>query len=89
MTPYLTLESNEYQTYMLKFASNVIQKLCDLLGVIKRSHRITGSRSRWAKKDHTILERSLILKMFKISTNYGKKRADLDPLHLDNIYICI
>ena len=31
-TPYLTLESKEYQTYMLNFASNVIHKLCDLLG---------------------------------------------------------
>ena len=28
----MTLESNEYQMNMLKFASNVIQKLCDLLG---------------------------------------------------------
>ena len=55
----MTLESNEYQLYMLKFALNVVQKLCDLLGgreeVIKRSHWITGGRggggrSRWAKK---------------------------------------
>ena len=31
-TPYSTLDSNTYQSYELKFASNVIQKLCDLLG---------------------------------------------------------
>ena len=28
LTPYLKLESNECQSYMLKFASNVIKKLC-------------------------------------------------------------
>ena len=32
LTPYLTLKSNEYQLHMVRFASNVIQKLCDLLG---------------------------------------------------------
>ena len=51
----LSLESNEYQPYMLEFASYFIQKLCDLFlggggGVIKRSHSIRGGRSRRAKK---------------------------------------
>ena len=65
----LTLESNEYQSYILKFASNVVQKLCDLLGgrggggeVIKRSHWITGGRGGGQdgpKKDHIIFERSI------------------------------
>ena len=32
MTPYLTLGSNEYQFYMLKYVSNVVQILCDLFG---------------------------------------------------------
>ena len=57
MTPFLTLESNEYESYMLEFASNVIQKLCDLLGgrggghqKITLDHRGEGGRSRWAKK---------------------------------------
>jgi len=27
LTPYLTLESDEYQSYMLKFKSNIVQKL--------------------------------------------------------------
>ena len=26
LTPYLTLESNDYQSYMIRFASNVVQK---------------------------------------------------------------
>ena len=46
-TPNLTLESNEYQSYMLKCASNVVQKLCDLLGGrggSPKDHR--GSRSQ-------------------------------------------
>ena len=32
LTPYLTLESNEYPSYMLEFVSNVVQKSCDLFG---------------------------------------------------------
>ena len=31
LTPYLTLESNEYQSYILRFVLNVVQKLYDLL----------------------------------------------------------
>ena len=56
---------------MLEFASNVVQKLCDLFGgsgggggghqKIPLDHREEGGRSRWAKKDHIIFERSLIL----------------------------
>ena len=67
LTPYLTLESNEYQLYMLKFASNVVQKLCDLLGGrggghqnITLDHRGEGGGHDRPKKDHIIVERSLI-----------------------------
>ena len=52
LTPYLTLENNEYQLSMLKFESNVVKKLCNLFGgrggVIKRSRIITAGRSRRA-----------------------------------------
>ena len=44
LTPYLTLERNEYQMYMLKFASNLIQKLCDLF----------GGRGAGSLKDHIV-----------------------------------
>ena len=51
---------------MFKFVSNIIHKLCDLLGegeeIVKRSHRITGGRGEGQdgpKKDHMIFERSL------------------------------
>ena len=38
LTPFLTLESNEYQLYMLKFAPNVVKKLCNLLGERARGY---------------------------------------------------
>ena len=65
-TPNLTLECNEYQSYILKFASNVVQKLCDLLGgrggghqKITLDHRGEGGGQDGQKKDHIIFERSL------------------------------
>ena len=51
---------------MLKFVSNVIQKLCDLLGgrggghqMITLDHRGEGGGHDRPKKDHIIVERSL------------------------------
>ena len=56
----MTLKSNEYQTYMLKFVSNVIQKLCDLVGGGGGGHQmITGGGHDRPKKGHIIVERSL------------------------------
>ena len=31
LTLYLTLENNEYQLYVLKYVSNIVQKSCNLL----------------------------------------------------------
>ena len=53
----MTLESNEYQSYILKFAPNVVQKLCDLLGG-------RGGGQDGPKKDHIIFERSLTVVVF-------------------------
>ena len=55
LTPKFTLESNEYQLFMLKFASNVIQILCIFLGGGRcraghiRSESITGGRGEVKK----------------------------------------
>ena len=78
-TPHLTLESNEYQSYILKFASNGVQKLCDLLGgrggghqKITLDHRGEGGRSKWAKKgSHNIW-----------TLPYGPYPSTLDYLNL-------
>ena len=60
----LTLESNEYQSYMLKLVSNVVQKLCDLLGgrrgrSLKDHIGSQGGGQEGPKKDRIIFERSL------------------------------
>ena len=56
LTPYLTLESNGYKSYMNRFALNVVQKLCNLLGGrggALKDHigsQGGGGRSRWVEK---------------------------------------